>query len=359
MKTTKHAVIVAGICAVVGGTTVASAATYTNTFANRDQVNLMNSPSVSVSSAQQAIFPGIDAGNLRGNWIEGFWDGGSNPPGGTNYITVNFGQTRNIKTLHVNNFGSSAFDAATVQTSTDGINWTTQSATLTSPNSTQRDLVLSSAANAQYLRLTATDIQDGNGLNRWVVNSLRVFGGTGTMIDPGNSLDLVNTGGGVGGNVSLSLNGSVGITDTTTSEYVNDALNPIKRAVLFNMGTGDGFTLAFNNFVIFDRIGLFQVNAEGSASPDVNADWMVETSPDGSTWNSVLTQTTFPLNLNYYSLTPSEGKYVRFTLTSTTSSDIRISDVQVFGALPEPSAAVLFALGGLAMWWRRRGIARR
>jgi len=326
---------------------------YTNTFANRDLVNLLNSPNVSLSAAQQAIFPGIDVSNLRGNWIDGFWDGGSNPAGGTNYITANFGQTRNIKTIRVNSFPGSALDAATVQTSADGINWTPQSFSLTSPNSTQRNLVLDSAANAQYLRVTATDIQDVNGANRWVVNSFRVFGDTGTMIDPGNSLDLINSGGGVGGNVTLSLNGSVGITDTSTSEYVNDALNPIKRQVLFSMGTGDGFTVGFTNFVLFNRIGLFQVNAEGSASPDVNASWKVEVSPDGSSWNTALSQSTFPLNMNYYNLATNEGKFVRFTLTSTSSSDIRISDIQLFGEIPEPSVVLLLGLWGLLLYRRR------
>ena len=45
----------------------------------------MNSYAVSLTAEQQSNFPGIGANNLRSAWLDdAFWDGGSNPPGGTN-----------------------------------------------------------------------------------------------------------------------------------------------------------------------------------------------------------------------------------------------------------------------------------
>jgi hypothetical protein len=327
-----------------------SAATVPTVFDNRQNVNILNADNASLSALQQTLVSGTDVNNLRGSWLETFWDGGANPPGGTNAITINFAETRNLKTIRLVHFSGSEVTSAIVETSNDGVNWTTQSSSL-SQSGAHVNLTLDSAIDAQYLRVNATEINDVNGVNRWVVKALRVFGDTGTLLDSSNHIDLVS-GTGLKGGVTLTLNGSVSITDTTTSEFVNDAQNPIKRQVLFNLGTGDGFTLAFDDVYVFTKLGIN--HAPVFSGNDLNASFKVETSLDGVSFTEVLNQTGFPLHLNYFDLVPNDGKFLRFTFTNVSVSDERISDIQAFGFLPEPSAAMLVGLAGLLLWRVRR-----
>ncbi len=343
----------------------AQATIVTNLFTHRENVNVLNSYAASLTALQQAVVPGLDVNNLRSSWLEGtFWDGGANPAGGTNSITINFNATRNIKSLNVDHFAGSEATAYTVETSPDGIAWTTQSATYT-PSGDQGQLVLASAVNAQYLRLTATAINDSNGTDRWILNALRVFGDTGSFEDTSRTIDRVSsTGGPGGGSVTLSLDvGSVSITDATTAEYVNDALYPIKRQVLYSMGTGDGFTLYFDGDPIrFERVGLyFAPGGIGGTTFNAADTFTIGISTNGTSFTTVHTQAGGLVEgMNYFSLaTTNTGQYLRFTWASAAGADNRIGDIQVFGmqAIPEPSTMLLLGAGGLLVWrfrgWRR------
>jgi hypothetical protein len=307
--------------------TVASSGTLT--FDNRANVNVLNASNAVVTCGQQT---GMGVSNLRASYFDGFWDGAAGPAGGTNWVQVDFREPRNIKTIRMSQYSDSQMTTGTVSTSSDGASWVNQSVQW-SVSGLQTDLRLDAAVDARYLRITATDIADGNGLNRWILYSLRVFGDTGTLVDTNAVVDLVSRTGWSGG-VTLTRNGTVSITDATDAEYVDDALSPIKRQVLYSVGSGDGFTLQFDREFVFNKLGLFFVNGYLDASMQ----YTVETSTNGVSYTNVLTQSGgLATYLNHLGLTPSQGRYLRFTCTSSSSGDNRISDIQVFGtSVPFP-----------------------
>ena len=321
-------------------------------FDNRQNVNIMNSYAVSLSAEQTVIFPGIAPNNLRAAYIDdAFWDGGSNPPGGTNALTINFGESRNLETIRTLNFSGFGLTSATVETSTDGVIYAPQAATFTN-GVIQDNIGLNAPVNAQYLRLRGTGFDDG--AQRWVVKALRVFGSAGTLSD-GSTIGKIDLVSGTGFNESLALTlNSASMTDTTTSEFINDALNPIKRQVIFSMGAGDGFTVQLNEAYTIDRIGF---NAEAFHT-DAGSTFRIETSLDGVNFVTAL-QTGVLVNMNYYSFLPKEAQYVRFSYVTAPGGDNRIGDFQVFQG-PEPgSIGVLSALVGFGLLRRTRCTRRR
>lgn len=290
-------------------------------FDSRQNVNLVNASNVVLSAGQG----GANLSTLTMAATEGAWDGLANPPGMTNWITIDFRTNRNIKTVRFYHWPAYEATNGALSTSADGASWTPRASTwlMTGANA---EIQLGSAVTSRYLRIDATGFTQGNA--RWVVYCLRAFGSDGMLGDTGGVLDLVS-GTGFSGGVTLTRNGTVSITDTTVSEFIDDALYPMKRQVLYNLGTNDGFTLQFDRNLVMKSLGLYLNSFDASAT------FTVETSLNGASYSNVLTQAgSLAAGRQYFALAPSTGRYLRFTLTSTSSGDNRIGDIQVFGSLP-------------------------
>ncbi len=290
-------------------------------FEARDRVNLVNASNVVLTAGQG----GSDVGKLRMAASEQAWDGLANPPGGTNWVAVDFQTARNIKTVRLLHWNTYEATAGTVSTSDDGTTWTHRPASWTL-SAASAQIELASAVTARHLRIIATEFSQSN--DRWLLYCLRVFGTAGLLTDSDGVLDLVS-GTGFSGGVTLTLNGTVSITDTSVPEFIEDALYPLKRQVIHGMGAGEGFTLQFDRDLTMRTLGLFPIQFDASAS------FTVETSTNGVNYANVLTRSGGILAApQYFSLTPSTGRYLRFTLTSTSSTDNRLGDIQVFGHTP-------------------------
>ena len=319
-------------------------------FDNRQNVNVLNSDTAVITAFQTT--GGVPASNL--NWTRdiggaaSYWEGGvgngANP--GNNYLQADFGVSRNIKTIRAwITFAGFGLDVGSVETSPDGITWTPQSGVFT-PGANQDTFVLNTAVDARYLRYVGSDPAD-NATKRWAVNQLQVLGDTGTL-PSGMHLDLVS-GSAFSGGLTLTRNGSVSSV-TTDAEFINDAQNPMIRKVMYSMGTGDGFTLAWGDVTRFGKFGF----VTDPFFEDAGADFILEASLNGTTWNTVYTGTSQLGGVNTLDLGAVDAQFLRFTYTSTSIADNHISDVFAFEAVPEPSTFMLLGLGGLLVWRRLR-----
>ncbi len=318
---------------------------------NRANFNIMNSDSVSITASNA---PGATAqitsaliANLFG---DGGWGNSAAGVSGDTALIINFNAIRNIKTIQIytTRFAGYGIDDATIQTSNDGVTWSAPLAHTASGGGagSQTTLVLNNAAGAQYLRIEGTSYAQAS--HRWLIDSLRIYGDVGTL-PPDWHLDLVS-GTAFPGGVTMSLSG-ISITDTTTSQFVDDALNPAKRQVLYNITTNSSFTLHFGSTVDFERFGFM---SDGSFT-DPNMRFKVETSTNGVDWTTVLIQNggIAPYQ-NFFTLSlDTQGTYLRWTdLASNNTLQPRINDIFVF--IPEATTVALLSMGAILFCAVRR-----
>jgi len=339
----------AAVFALVGARPAAAATSAPVPMANRQNVNILNSDTVVISAEQTAGIMQPPSG-LIGSMDTGAWDGGSNQPGGDNTLTISLNAVRNLHRIELNSGWGGAYSVneALIETSSDGLVWTPQPHSVSLPDATHTIFTLDSAVDASFLRLTGTQYDDA--AQRWIISQMRVFGSPGSFAAD-QHLDLVAGGSFIGG-VTLATTG-MNITDTTLSEFVDDAQSLIKRKVLYNIGTGDSLTLTFGSPFNMERFGFM-----AEPTLDSTMQFRVETSMDGLGWTTVLTQNGgIVRHANFFDLSPSVGQYLRFTaLTVTGTTDSRLGDVFVFGSIlvPEPSVLALLAVGVLGIPRRPR-----
>lgn len=319
-------------------------------FDSRDKVNLLNANNVQITAIQTSF---VNTGSPTANDLVGTfehnyqWDGGINPPNGTNAITINFNATRNIRRVEMlSTTPGYLISNAVVETSMDGITWTPQSHTLNRPDGSLATITLDAAIDARYLRIAGTTYDQAQ--KRWLLNSLRVFGDPG-QLSAGTSLDVVSRSAFTGG-VTLQLDGTTFTTTVNTNQFVDDAYGPLTRQVMYSMGAGDGFTLRFDRDITFRQFGFMAV---GATYIDTNATWAVDVSTNGVDWINVLTRAGLKTKLNLYNLPVEEtGDHLRFRFLSTSMTDNRFSDIFAFAA-PEPSVAMLAGIAAVLIRRRR------
>jgi len=327
-------------------------------FDYRENVNVLSSHTSAVTARQ-----GAGASNLIAH-TDSLFDGGSITPGGPdNYLTIDFGTVRNVQRIRMMNWHGYQLTGAAVQTSTDGVSFGAPLSLSYSYSNPMGEIVLDVPVDTQYVRITGTGYNDAN--RRWIVKAMRVLGGAGTLDLLAPDVDLVSSTGLADGDangatptVTMTLNGTVNREGATLAEWVDDAYDPLKRQVIYNIDSGEGFTLAFDRVFEFTKLGFVSTNN------DVNASWQVEVSLDGLDWGTpVYSQVGNPNGLKFVDLIPKEGQYVRLTYTQTqgTPHYNYINDVMVFGRLPqeqeapipEPASALMLS-AALPLLLRRR-----
>ena len=294
-------------------------------FDYRQNVNVLNASNVVITTGY-----GPNPSVLRADYSDLGWDTGNNPPGGTNWLSIDFRTNRNVKTIRMRHWGNIGITNGIVATSADGATWNPVAATWTAQGTDGLQISLGNAADTRYLRITGTAFQDTN--KRWYLFSVRVFGDTGVLLDGAGDIDLVS-GSGFSGGVTLTRNGSVSIVNTEAL-FVDDAANPIVRNCLYNMGNGEGITVALNQIYVLRQ---FAIVIQQKAPPTLS--FNVDVSSDGASYTNVLAPSGCPLGLSYYSFGPVTGRYVRFTITNgNAGDDDRLSDIQLFGntVIPPP-----------------------
>jgi len=337
--------IVSGIAALALSSSVGLAAPLYGEFA-RDQVNILNSYAVVPTAKQGGV-----ASNLLANWPEQFFDGGPNPAGGTNFLSYDFTEVRNVKNIIWQCFVAGAQDLratnATVEISSNGVTWSPVPATFSNDGVERQQLILTNAVDSRYVRVNAlgTNAQI-NEPNRWVVRTMRMFGSPGTINNIDQKLDVISSAA-VAGGVTLSAVGvisqdSSGGPGTAFQNIPSDeaGTNPWKRQILFNIGVNDGFAVQFAENYRLGKIGLYVAVAGSTGST-----FLVETSLNGVSWLPVLTNSTAleTTGMKFLDLMPSTANRFRLTVTSTTSTDIRFNAVQAF-LIPEPATIGLLGL---------------
>jgi len=274
-------------------------------------------------------------------------------------LAANFGETRNIKTLRTyGGFGNFGFTAATVETSTDNVNWTTRAATVTNPDVSNVTVTLTTSVDAQYVRVTPTTFDDGNGIgSRWILATVRAFGDTGTLAGNENLSILANSA--YTANQTLSTVGTVSTIAPT--QMVDPATSPTERQLVFAIGNTEGFKLDLGQNFTVNR-GALNVAGIGTASSAAPVTLTLSASTDDINFTSIYTKTytsnISAFDLFNFSFTPTEARYLSFVFTdSGANTDIRVSDMAIYQTIPEPSTIALLGMGALGLMLRRRRTA--
>lgn len=339
------------VCGV--GLCVCAQAAYAVLFAQREDLNLLNCYNATVSASHTGGV-GWGPNNLRGNGDSGWWETGSIGAGVNAYLTFDFGAVRNLQTIRMSQYNGYQISAAQIQTSADGITYGAALSHSFADTAGKTTMVLDSAVDTRYVRITGTGYADAG--HRWIVHNARAFGSAGSLdavdLDLISGSALADGDGNVGTPpVALSFVGSVSITDTTIAEYVDDAVAPIKRQVLYNIGNGEGAQLSFDQPFAFSGFGYFAAYANAATQ------WQLQISGDGSTWGAPVLTGSLSNTLNLFSFAPTPGQYVRFTFTANAPGsglNDYISDLMLFGSVvPEPATAGLLAAGVLLLRRRR------
>jgi hypothetical protein len=326
-----------------------SHAATTITFDKRENVNLLNSDAV-VLTSNASSFSATQ--NLIGEIDQpGFWEGG----GASANIAMDLGDTQNVKTIKMYAQFNAAYGmaSATVETGTSLSGpWTVVPASVSNQSGDrQTNIVLGSAVNTRYLRVTRGTAAPANTENRWVINGLRVFGETGATLVAGNHQDIIS---------SSAMNAPGFVTITTTgannvngASFADDNPSPdMLRKVYWSMTSGASIRVAFNQSIDFDKFGFAPVAffTDSSASFHFQI-WGAQDVP-GNNFTTLLYDQTGPepTSTSFFNLPAFNGTALRLNIVNTSLSDLRIADL--FVTVPEPttaSAAVtVFALAWAA-----------
>jgi len=327
-------------------------------FSTRENVNVLNSDLASVTATVDAAAASQKVTAAEQTSGPSTWFGTP-----SNSITANLGASRNVKTVRVSTgFGGYKAGSAVIETSSDGIGYTPQAHVLVNANATNQSFTLSTAVNAQYVRLTPTSFQEAPD-NRWAVNQFRIYGDSGATLAPGEHLDLLSSSA-LDSTIVPSLIGSVAYEDAPyNSLYVNDNPSLIIRKVMYSMDTGDGFKFDMGQSILFSKMGVtFHYD---TSFLDVNAAIKVSVSTDDISYAPVYKNYTGPdglpvvfdtieTGLNFLELTDTTGRYIKFEYILTTGGN-RIADTMIFQAVPVPEPLAVGALGVMIpMMLRRR-----
>ena len=311
-------------------------------FTNRANVNVLASYNANVTASRSAG-PTIPASDIRASTdsTSGWNSGNLAGPDPDTYLTFDLGSPRNVRTIRLRQWDAYHITNAEVRASDDGALFSAPLPLTHTYAGGTGQIVLNEATNTRYVRLTGTGYADAN--RRWIVFNARIFGDPGEFTPPDNDVDLVSRTG-VAGGVALTRTAGVSITDTTDAEFIDDALSPLKRPVIYDIDQGEGFTVSFTNRFEFMKFGFYTPDPTYA---DPNADFIVEVSLDNVNWEApVLSLTSCPAGFKMYDLTPKVGRHVRFTYTNTATSGFMnyISDVLVFGRVAPSRGTVILIL---------------
>ncbi len=320
-------------------------------FDNGDKLNLVKSDLTTITATATDV--GKSAQTLVGrNESSTAWQDTSGSIAPQTTLTVNLGASRNLQTIKLwSSFASYGLLGATVQTSPDNVTYTTQSGTLSNPNTSNTQIVLDNPVNAQYVKITGTNYQNGGtGNHRWIVNQLQILGGAGTVTDDSHLNLISSTAFATSPTMTLT---NISVTSTTAAQFIDDSLTPLQRGVLYGLGSTSSLVVDFKQSVPLGKFGLQASNITTGTS-NTTFQFTVETSPDNATWSNVLSQTGVVAGPNFFTLTPTTARYMRFAVQNAGSSTIYIADISAFSPVPEPSSLAAIGLGAIALLARRR-----
>lgn len=324
-------------------------------FDHRENVNILNSYTVSISSNFPSVgSPALPPSVLRANsgdndpWQVDFAAAPPNP-----YLSFDFSSVRNVSKMNYMAYSSAALaiGGADIQVSGDGITWgpvlPSTWTHLGAPTSQFDRIDLSTPVDTRYLRMTITSLGPNHrtGDKIATVAGLKMYGAAGTLT--ASDIDLVSSTGLANGDanlatppVQMTMNGGA-LNVTGTADFINDAI--LERTMIYNMAAGSGFTLTFDQAFTFTKFAYRVETTSGHYKVEVG---------DGTTWNEAANWTGGN-ELQFINLASFSGTQLRFTNIDGTGDTIR--EVMAFGTVvPEPASLALLALGGLGLLRRRR-----
>jgi hypothetical protein len=378
MSSFKFAVLLVALVSLV---LVSPASADPITFDHRENLNLLNSPDVTIT----ALYP--TSNNSAGSELRGY--AGETSSSGVGWFsvfndtqkemfTMDLGAVRNIETFRVtaNSAGTlRRINTANVQTSSDGVNW---SAPLTgSPLvgalydhtavGQESRFVLPSPVNTRYVRFTGESYTYDTGGSRQVaIQQLGVYGSAVT-VTADKGLDLISFDGwtaGAGGGATITSTGSTQATWLSGMASDNEA-DSDNRQLVYDMHVGDTVTAKFNSTVTsIRRVGF---GLHGASAKNMSYRFLGSTDGFANPLNTTVLLThngvTDPATWfgpQFFDLaSPFTGNAIRFEVTNTGSGSVSyMDDLFAFQVeVPEPaslSVTGIFAAIGLTL--RRRNL---
>lgn len=338
---------------VVGAMLVTDVRAMPVTFANRQNVNILQAAGISITASLGAAPTSLA---YRTDYEAGYWENSGTGPGSgvKTSLTFDLGAVRNVKAIRTFDYYNAYLTTAnTVETSPTGLagSWTTVPSG-TAVASMTSTVTLNSAVDARYVRLTGDTYQ--NASNRWVLEQVMIYGDTGAALDPGASMNLVSsTGFSGGGAVTIAQTGGSIVGNLADMANGNPA-SPLTRRVIYNIGANDFVTVNFNQMIDMAQVG-FCAQA-GHVDTSTTFHFQLWGAADGTNFTQLLLDRTGGVvsGANLFTLPSTfSGMALKYLVLNSNTADLRYNDFMVFQQVPEPAVALMLCLGGAALLRRR------
>ena len=266
-----------------------------------------------LSQGKTATASSVNAGNPAANAVDGNtgtrWESAWSDP---QWLQVDLGATDSISQV-VLQWETASGKAYQIQTSPDAVTWTTIYTTTTGAGGTE---TLNVTGSGRYVRMYGTQRNTGYGYSLW---EFQVYGTAGS-------------GGGGGGSGTCGTT-NVALNKTATASSVENAGSPASAAVDGNTGTRWSSQYSDPQWLEVD-LGTTQSICQVALNWETAyaTAFQIQTSADGTTWNSIYSTTTGPGGNQTLAVTGT-GRYIRMYGTArATGYGYSLWEFQVFSS---------------------------